>query len=189
MRSWIVGLAALFGATPAAAEVKAAASGSFVLEHSVEIAVPIAAAWETLRSPHKWWDPAHSYSGDAANFYLDTQATGCFCERTPKDKGSIEHARIVYIAPGRMIRMIGALGPLQAEAVVGTMTWKLDPAGEGATKFTLTYVVGGYMPKGGEALAPLVDKVLGIQVERLKATAEKAIAEKGGAPAPVSAKR
>ncbi len=160
-------------ATPAAAEVKSATPASFVLEHSVEIAVPIATAWETLRSPHKWWDPEHTYSGDAANLYLDTQATGCFCERTPKDKGSIEHARIVYISPGRMIRLIGALGPLQAEAVNATMTWRLDPAGEGATKFTLTYVVGGYMAKGGEALAPLVDQVLGNQVERLKAAAEK----------------
>lgn len=178
MRTSIAGLIAVLAATPAVAEVKSAAPASFVLEHSVEIAAPIATTWETLRAPQKWWDPEHSYSGDAANFYLDTQATGCFCERTPKDKGSIEHARIVYISPGRMVRLIGALGPLQAEAVTATMTWRLDPAGEGATKFTLTYVVGGYMAKGGETLAPLVDGVLGNQVARLKAAAEK-----GAAPA------
>ncbi len=60
---------------------------------------------------------------------MDGQATGCFCERFPDRQGSVEHARILYIQPPQMIRLSGALGPLQAEAVVGTLTFKLAPEG------------------------------------------------------------
>jgi carbon monoxide dehydrogenase subunit G len=173
MKSLVLAAATLALATPASAEVTASAPGSFVIERTLTIDAPSAVAWDTLRSPQKWWDPEHTYSGDSANLYMDAQSTGCFCERMA-DKGSVEHAHIVYVAPGRMIRMTGALGPLQAEAVAGTLSFKLDKQGAGATKLTLTYVVGGYMRQGGETLAPLVDKVLGIQVDRLKAAAEAA---------------
>lgn len=171
MKPLLATIALLLTAAPAAAEVTASAPGSFVIEQTLTIDAPIASAWETLRAPQKWWDPEHTYSGDSANLYMDAQATGCFCERL-SDKGSIEHAHLVYVAPGRMIRMAGALGPLQAEAVAATLTFKLDGEGSNATKVTLTYVVGGYMRQGGETLAPLVDKVLGNQLTRLKAAAE-----------------
>lgn len=162
---------ALFFAAPAVAEVTASSPTSFVVEQTVTIDVPIDKAWETLRAPQSWWDPEHTYSGEAKNLYMDAQATGCFCERMA-DKGSVEHGHIVYVAPGRMIRMVGALGPLQAEAVTGTLSFKLDKEGGAATKLTMSYVVGGYMRQGGETLAPLVDKVMGIQLVRLKAAAE-----------------
>ncbi len=165
-------IAAVLCAAPSTAEVTAVSPTSFVSETVVTIDVPADKVWATLRAPQKWWDPEHTYSGDSANLYLDAQATGCFCERTPKDKGSIEHAHVVYVAPGRMIRMVGSLGPLQAEATTATLAIKLDAEGEGATKVTMTYVVGGYMRAGGETLAPAVDKVLGIQLARLKTAAE-----------------
>ncbi|WP_326523371.1 SRPBCC family protein [Sphingomonas sp.] len=158
-------------AAPATAEVTASAPTSFVIETVVTIDAPRAKVWDTLRSPQLWWSPDHTYSGKSANLYMDAQATGCFCERLD-DKGSVEHGHIVYVQPGRMIRMASSLGPLQAEAVAGTLAFKLDAEGEGATKLTLTYVVGGHMRQGGEELAPLVDRVLGEQVKRLKAAAE-----------------
>lgn len=164
-------LAALALATPVAAGVTSSTANSFVIETVVTVEAPPQQVWEALRSPQRWWDPEHTYSGDSANLYMDAQATGCFCERTPKDKGSIEHAHVVYVAPGRMVRMVGSLGPLQAEAVVGTLSFKLDPAG-GATRLTMLYVVGGHMRQGGEALAPLVDQVMTTQLARLKAAAE-----------------
>jgi uncharacterized protein YndB with AHSA1/START domain len=166
------------------ADVTASAPASFVLETSVTANAPITQVWDALRAPQRWWNPEHTYSGDAANLYMDAQATGCFCERTPKDKGSIEHAHIVYVAPGRMIRMTGSLGPLQAEATVGTLVFKLDPEGEGATKVTMSYVVGGHMRQGGQTLAPLVDKVLMDQMARLKAAAEA-----GPSPEPSTPRR
>lgn len=166
-------LAAAVPVAPVAADVTASATDSFVVEQTLTLDAPAAVVWETLRAPQKWWDPEHTYSNDSANLYLDSQATGCFCEKIP-GKGSVEHAHIVYVAPGRMIRMVGGLGPLQAEAVSATLSLKLDPEGDNATKVTLTYVVGGYMRQGGETLAPLVDTVLATQLARLKAAAEAA---------------
>jgi hypothetical protein len=71
-----------------------------------------------------------------------------------------------------MIRMTGALGPLQAEGVNGTLAIVLTPEGAKATRVTLTYVVGGYIRSGGEALAPKVDEVLAQQMLGLKSAAE-----------------
>ena len=71
-----------------------------------------------------------------------------------------------------MIRLSGALGPLQAEAVIGTLTFKLSPEGSNATRLTLTYVVGGYVRAGADTLAPKVDEVLALQVLNLKSAAE-----------------
>jgi uncharacterized protein YndB with AHSA1/START domain len=159
-------------AAPAAAEVKEAAPASFVLETVTTVDAVPDRVWDTFRDPRKWWNPEHSYSGDAANLYMDVQATGCFCERVPP-KGSIEHARVIYIAPGQMMRLSGALGPLQAEAVQATLTFKFAKAGAG-TQVTMSYVVGGYMRQGGETLAPLVDRVMAEQLTRLKAAAEAA---------------
>lgn len=163
---------ALIGAPPASAEVVSAAPASFEVASTVTVAAPPDAVWRTLTQPRLWWDKEHTYSGDSANLYLDRQATGCFCEKLA-DKGSIEHARIVSIQPLRMLRLDGALGPLQAEAVTGTLTFTLEPEGA-EIKVTMTYVVGGYMRAGGEALAPAVDRVMAHQLDLMKAAAEAA---------------
>jgi uncharacterized protein YndB with AHSA1/START domain len=162
--------------SPATAEVKQATPAGFEIESTVTVAVPADKAWEVLRAPQKWWNPEHTYSGDAAKLYLDAQATGCFCERMGEGatRGSVEHGHIVYVQPPRMIRMISALGPLQAEGVAGTLTWKVDPGDPGFTTITMSYVVGGYMRQGGETLAPLVDRVLTEQLTRLKTAIEGA---------------
>ena len=161
-------------AAPSAAEVVAATPTTMVLHQSVTVDAPIQQVWDTLRAPQRWWSKEHTYSDNAANLYLDTQATGCFCERLPDHKGSVEHARIVYIEAPRMIRLTGALGPLQAEAVVGTLTFKLDSEGSNATKITLDYVVSGYVRAGADKIALKVDEVLGLQLAGLKAAAEVA---------------
>ena len=160
----IVILPLLLTTTPATADVIQATPAGFEIKQTVTVDAPISQTWDALRAPQKWWSKEHTYSDDSANLYLDTQATGCFCERLPEGKGSVEHARIVYIAPGRMIRLVGALGPLQAEAVTGTLTFRLDPEGRKATKVTLSYVVGGYVRAGADTLAPKVDEVLATQL-------------------------
>lgn len=166
---------AMLAATPVRADVVQATPAGFELSQAITIDVPVARAWAALKLPQRWWDKEHTYSDDSANLYLDAQATGCFCEKLDGGKGSVEHARIVYIAPGRMIRMVGSLGPLQAEAVTGTLTFKLDPEGEKATRITMTYVVGGYVRAGADTLAPKVDEVLAIQLLSLKTFAETAV--------------
>lgn len=123
------------------------------------------------RDVSKWWDPAHTYSGNATNLVLQSKANGCFCEKL-ENGGSVHHMTVVYVEPGRTLRMIGGLGPLQAMAVNGSLTFQLDPEGT-ETRLTMTYTVGGYNPGGFGKLAPIVDMVLGVQVNRLKTFAEE----------------
>jgi uncharacterized protein YndB with AHSA1/START domain len=165
-------VAAFLLATPATADVVSSTPTTMEIHEALTIDAPIQQVWDTLRSPQRWWSKDHTYSDDSANLYMDTQATGCFCERFPDRKGSVEHARILYIQPPRMIRLSGALGPLQAEAVIGTLTFKLDQEGSNATKLTIDYVVSGYVRAGADTLAPKVDEVLALQAVNLKFAAE-----------------
>jgi hypothetical protein len=131
--------------------------------------------WQVLIAPAKWWNPVHSYSGDPANMYIDPQAGGCFCELLPIAKGapdnlrrgSVEHMRVIAAMPPKLLRMSGALGPLQGEALVGTLTVVLKPLPDGGTHLTWSYVVGGYMRMKVDEIAPVVDEVMTEQFTRL----------------------
>jgi uncharacterized protein YndB with AHSA1/START domain len=113
-----------------------------------------------------WWDPEHTYSGDAKNLSIDARPGGCFCEKLPNG-GGIEHARVIYIAPREVLRLSGALGPLQASGVAGTLTWKLT-SGTDKTRVQLSYNVGGFIDGGFEKIAPAVESVLNDQLNRFK---------------------
>lgn len=158
-------------ATPAAADVIKAEATGFVIEKTVTIDASAETVWETLRAPQRWWSKEHTWSGDSANLYIDSQATGCFCEKLP-GRGSVQHARLIFVDKGKMLRMEGAFGPLQGEAIMATLTFELSPEGTNATKVKMSYVAGGYSPTGFEKLAPLVDGVLGTQLDGLKTEAE-----------------
>lgn len=166
-------------AAPGAAEVTAATPAGFEVKETATIAAPPDQVWPVLVAPQRWWNKDHTYSGDAANLYLDHQATGCFCEKLA-GHGSVEHARIVYIEPPKALRLRGALGPLQGEAVVGTLTIELGADGDSGTKVTFDYVVGCYVRAGADSLAPAVDTVLGQQLAGLKAAVEQQAAPAGG---------
>lgn len=150
----------------AAAEVKPSTPAHFVIESKAIVAAAPAEVYAMLGRPGEWWNKNHTYSGDAANLSLDLRAGGCFCERVPEGGGTIEHLRIVYAQPGQMLRAQGGLGPLQAEAVAGTLSWDLKPAGQG-TEITQTYIVSGHVRSGMEELAPIVDRVLAEQLSGL----------------------
>lgn len=163
-------------ALPASAEVVASSETGFVIRLAEEVTATPQESWKVLLTPGEWWSGEHTYSGDAKNLYLDAQATGCFCEKLPRPKGapedqrngSIEHMHIVYAEPNRVLRLTGGLGPLQSEAVHGTltMTFKAVPGG---TRILWEYVVGGYMRYKTDKIAPVVDKVMAEQIRRLGA--------------------
>lgn len=167
----LLAAAALLMPVAAQAEVKSATPAGFELERTVRVAAPPARVFTAITAIGAWWNPAHSYSGDARNLSLDPRAGGCFCEALPKSGGSVEHGRVVYAVPGEALRLQAALGPLQAEGVTGVLSWTLTPVA-GGTELTQSYVVGGYIRVGPEKIAPLVDGVLGEQLDRLKAYAE-----------------
>ena len=159
-------------APPAMAGVKSAAPQGFEVTQTFQTTVAPAALYAALLQPGRWWNSDHTYSGKAANMSLDAHAGGCFCETLPNG-GGVEHMRVVNIAPGRFLRLSGALGPLADEGVVGSWTISIEPAAGGSI-LVGSYVVGGYFrPTDGktstaEVLAPAVDGVLADQMQRLK---------------------
>jgi hypothetical protein len=120
--------------------------------------------------PARWWNSQHSWSGNAANLTLDPRAGGCFCEALPSG-GSVEHMRMIYADRGKLLRMTGALGPLQGEGLAATLTVKLERVG-GATKLTWSYKVGGYTDLPLAQIAPAVDGVVSEQFHRLASMIE-----------------
>jgi hypothetical protein len=164
---------ALAAMTPARAEVVASSDAGFVVRRAADVTADAEAVWAQLIQLRGWWDSQHSFSGDAANLSLDPRAGGCFCEMLPAKgspragpRGSVEHMRVIYVEQPRALRLSGALGPLQAEAVKGTLTIALKPI-EGGTRIMWEYVVGGYMRQKAEQMAPRVDAMLGEQLSHL----------------------
>jgi hypothetical protein len=119
----------------------------------------------------RWWNSAHSWSGDARNLSIDDRAGGGFREKL-KNGGSVQHLTVVFADPGKILRMTGGLGPLQSLAVAGSMAWSLTKAANGTT-VEFSYAVGGYRPGGLSSLAVPVENVLSEQLTRLKNFVEK----------------
>jgi uncharacterized protein YndB with AHSA1/START domain len=159
---------ALAIATPVAAQELTPGNG-FTSVNTITIAAAPDKVWAVLIRPAAWWDPAHSYSNDSANLTIDARAGGCWCE-TLANGGSVEHMRVLFVQPGKMIRFAGGLGPLQEMPIAGVMTFTLKPLGA-RTELAITYKVSGQ--EGLGALAKQVDAVLAGQWARLKAAAEK----------------
>ncbi|WP_235538739.1 SRPBCC family protein [Sphingomonas sp. Root710] len=157
---------------PAAAEVKAAATEGFHVATTLVIAAPPEKVWAALLTPGRWWNPEHSWSKDSANIRLEPVVGGCFCETLPASKGEVEHMRVIFVQPGQVLRLRGALGPFQTMGVSGALEWTMKPV-PGGTQINQSYAVGGYIPGGGAAMAPVVDEVMGGQLNRLKAFVEK----------------
>ncbi len=172
-----IGCAAVMWTAAAAlahADVTDRSPGGFTVRIVKDIAVPPETTYVSLvRHIGEWWDASHTYSGDSKNLSIIAEPGGCFCEALP-DGGGVQHATVVNVAPGRLLRMSGALGPLQAGGVTGSLSWEFEKSGSAATRMTMSYVVGGYLPGGLDKLADVVDMVLGRQADLLKAYAEKA---------------
>jgi uncharacterized protein YndB with AHSA1/START domain len=156
---------------PARGEVTESTAGGFAVRNTATVNAPPVKVYAALTDKvGGWWDPAHTFSHDARNLSVDAKPGGCFCERLP-DGGGVQHMSVVYASPGKLLRLTGAIGPLQEEALVGTMTWNLSPAGDGTT-VELIYMVGGFRAGGFRDIPTVVDRVLRGQLTRLKAFVE-----------------
>jgi uncharacterized protein YndB with AHSA1/START domain len=171
----LAGIAAVLSAQPLAAEVVDSSPDHFVTRDSVTVKATPNAAWLALIDPAAWWASKHTWSGSAANLTLLPQAGGCFCERLPeKDSateiglsGSVQHMVVVMAEPMKVLRMRGALGPLQSEPVDGVLTITMQPVAGGATKVVMEYVVGGHMRYPVAKISASVDEVMSQQLGHL----------------------
>jgi uncharacterized protein YndB with AHSA1/START domain len=142
----------------------------FISIHRDEVNAPPATVWQSIVQLPRWWSGAHTYSGDAANLSLDAQAGGCWCERWG-DGNSVQHGQVVLVQPGRTLRVVASLGPLQELAVHGVLTFTIAMQ-ETKTILRVTYRVSGAPDAGLDKLAPAIDQVMGQQFKRLKSLAE-----------------
>ncbi|WP_150864061.1 SRPBCC family protein [Marinihelvus fidelis] len=165
--------AMLLAPAMAAAEVTSTdANGFGIVQQRNLPGVTPQQAWAAMtRRVGSWWDPSHTWSGDASKLNLEAKPDGCFCEWLPNG-GWAEHMRVVYLVPGQSLRLRGGLGPLMELGLSGTMTWRVsarETSGDTAagTLVEWRYIVSGHRPEGFADLAPAVDGVLGQQLDRL----------------------
>ncbi|HTP33420.1 MAG TPA: hypothetical protein VMJ75_14680 [Candidatus Acidoferrales bacterium] len=162
----------LMAACAEAAVVDSSANG-FTLKITLHIQAPPAAVYQKfVRNVGDWWNPAHTFSGSARNLSIEERAMGCFCEKLA-DGGGVRHMEVVYLAPGKVLVMTGALGPMQPLAAAGNLRVTFA-AEEGGTKFEATYAVVGYLANGMNSFASPADNMLSEQFTRLKSYIESA---------------
>lgn len=150
----------------AQAAVTSATASELALSETAHVAASPDKVYAALIHPSRWWGSEHTFSGKAANMSLEAKAGGCWCEKLPRG-GSAQHMTVVYVDPGKKLRLRGALGPFQGMAVDGAMTWTIEPA-DGGSDVTVTDNLSGSVDGGFQSLAPTVDGVLGEQIARLK---------------------
>ena len=168
--------AMLLGAAGAQAKVVETAADRFVTRDTASVKTAPLATWLALIKPGEWWNPQHSWSGDARNMTITPQGGGCFCERIPVGdsgnssamEGSARHAEVLQAFPMKVLRMRGGFGPLQGEPATGVLTITLKEV-PGGTRILWEYNVGGPMRYTIAEIAPAVDAVMTEQLKRLQA--------------------
>ncbi|SDZ76879.1 ATPase [Microbulbifer marinus] len=158
-------LLGMAGAGLSHAEVVTKSAGEFSIKLEQELAQDSAAVYRGLASLPAWWNPVHSYSGSAENLSMELRAGGCFCERW--DEASVEHLRVIYVVPGREVRLSGGLGPLQSMPVNGLMQWRIVSLGE-KSLLTWEYRVWGSNANNLHVIAEPVNSVLKEQFGALR---------------------
>lgn len=156
----LAALAVLASASTAAAEVVARTADSFTLRYEVGAEIDPSDIPGALVDVGRWWDSDHTYSGDAANITVDLTPGGCWCEKLA-DGTQFEHARVVSIAPDRIV-FDAPFGPLKGKATKAVLTVTWPPANAGWTP-TWEMVVEG---PGLGAMADGVDGVMGAGFQR-----------------------
>lgn len=158
-------LLALLLSPAAHAAVQQSSADGFLVAFSEPVAATPAKVWADLLQVPRWWSDEHTFSGHAANLSLAPTAGGCFCERWAD--GSVEHARVVMALPQHLLRLDGALGPLQELALKGILNFWIRSDDAGTTRLDVEYRVNGAAGSGLDAFAPQVDAMLAEQIARL----------------------
>ncbi|GGA73958.1 ATPase [Arenimonas soli] len=166
MRLPVIALLACLLPLPAAGEVKDSQPDGFTLENSAWVPAPADLAWDALvNHVGRWWPASHTWWGDPGKLSIEARAGGCFCERAGDRQA--RHLEVVFVDPGKTLRLAGGLGPLQGMGLDGILEFRLAPADEGGTLVTLWYRAGGYSPDDLSAFAPVVDRVQAQQLDGL----------------------
>ncbi len=163
-------------AWPVAAEVAEVDEDGFVSAFELQFGAAPERVYDALvAETGAWWDPAHTFSGDALNLTFAVAPSSprpgaeagpglALWERLPGEGNFARHLDVDFAQRGVRLRLRGGLGPLQALAVAGSMTFDLEGSLVG-TKLTYRYTVTG---RKLTAWADPVDRVMREQMERLR---------------------
>ena len=167
-----LGLAVALGLAPlpTRADTSQVTASGFTVTYAMELASEPDRVWQAFTQLPRWWNSAHTWSGQASNMSLDAQAGGCGCERWGNGASAM-HGQVLLVQPGSALRLQAWLGPLQALPVSAVLTFGTAKR-DGATRLRVTYRVAGLPEDALDKLAPAVDGVIGEQVKRLKAFIE-----------------
>lgn len=145
------------------AEVIKTASDGFIVQQTVTVHQDKSIVFNAMTNKlGEWWDPSHSFSGDAGNMLIDKE---CFCERW--DENLVRHLNTTIWLEGSKVIMEGGLGPLKDLGLSGTMVWSLATDEDADTTITWKYHVYGFSETDLAELATGVDGVLKGQIDRL----------------------
>ncbi|MEO5923061.1 MAG: ATPase [Bryobacteraceae bacterium] len=158
-------LAILLCAAASAEVVDKSTSGLLVRNTTIVQANPAKTYQAIVDGIGEWWVGSHTWSGNSKNLSIVAKAGGCFCEKWPE--GEVQHMTVIFASPGKLLRMSGALGPMQEAGIAGTLTFELKASGAG-TEIVLSYSAGGYFQGGIQNLAAPVDSVIAAQLDGLK---------------------
>lgn len=161
-----IALAAIIGLTAggARAAVTARSDTEFSASYRETVTGTPAQVYAAIGRVAQWWNPAHTYSGNAANLSLSLTGGGCLCEDLPG--GGVQHGVVLMAWQARnLVRLQAALGPLQGATTNAILTIEAKSAPDGQVEIAASYrVIGG---AGLGRLADPVDAVVGEQIARL----------------------
>ena len=166
LRGLVTAAAILLPAADAWAEVTRSEPGQAESSFDLHVSASAATAYAAVIQPARWWNGDHTWSGDPKNLTLEARAGGCWCEKLAQG-GSVEHMHVVFAQPGAVLRLTGALGPLQSLPLSGVMTWSFKDDPKGGSTVALRYRFAGPL-EAKDNWPPAVDAVLGQQVRRLQ---------------------
>jgi hypothetical protein len=147
----------------ASAGIKDATASGFTVENAIRVPVGPMKAWTALVDDvDRWWPKDHTWWGAESVLSIDPRAGGCFCERRGEQQA--QHLLVVFVDPGKLLRLTGGLGPLQGMGLTGVLEFRLAPADGGGTIVSMRYRAGGYTPDDLSKLAPVVDRVQALQL-------------------------
>jgi uncharacterized protein YndB with AHSA1/START domain len=150
-------------AGPALAEVKDRSTGGFTIENMRSVPVSAEEAYRVLvEEVDQWWPRDHTWWGAEGRLSIDPRAGGCFCERAGTREA--QHMMVSFVDPGRTLRLLGGLGPMQGMGLHGVLEFRFAPDPEGGTRITMFYRSGGYTPDDLGEFAPIVDRVQALQL-------------------------
>jgi uncharacterized protein YndB with AHSA1/START domain len=153
----LVALLVILAAALLRAEVKDATAQGFTTENVEVVTAAPDRVWQALvRDVNSWWPADHKW-WTGSTLSIDPRAGGCFCEISGDRQA--QHLEVVFVDPGKTLRMTGGLGPLQGMGLHGVVEFRLAAAPGGGTTITMFLRAGGYTPDDLKAFAAAVDRV------------------------------